>query len=119
MLFVTTLRGQIGKVGAAAAFRPMKCLQLQRLCDDKAVGRKKESGRASPADDLVIFHLFNQLINALLTAPRFVGETIADYRLTFVAEAEGQRRLCAEQRLPQSIGQLDGKAQFPFGFPRL
>ena len=103
----------------AAALHSLKCQQPQRLCDDEAVGCKKASGRAWPADDLVIFHLFDQLINALLPAPRFVGETVVDHRLPFVAEAEGQRRLCAEQRLPQSIGQLDGKAQFPFGFSRL
>ena len=103
----------------AAALHSLKCQQPQRLCDDEAVGCKKASGRAWPADDLVIFHLFDQLINALLPAPRFVGETVVDHRLAFVAEAEGQRRLCAEQSLPQSIRHLYGKPQFPFRFPRL
>ena len=97
----------------AAALHSLKCQQPQRLCDDEAVGCKKASGRAWPADDLVIFHLFDQLINALLPAPRFVGETIVDHRLAFVAEAEGQRRLCAEQSLPQSIRHLYGKPQVP------
>lgn len=46
LFLVTTLRGQIGRVSAAAALHPLKCQQPRRLCDDEAVGCKKEGGRA-------------------------------------------------------------------------
>jgi hypothetical protein len=46
LFLVTTLREQIGRVSAAAALHPLKCLQPRRLCDDEAVGCKKEGGRA-------------------------------------------------------------------------
>jgi len=45
LFLVTTLRGQIGRVSAAAALHPLKCQQPRRLCDDEAVGGKKEGGR--------------------------------------------------------------------------
>lgn len=46
LFLVTTLRGQIGRASAAAALHPLKCQQPRRLCDDEAVGCKKEGGRA-------------------------------------------------------------------------
>jgi len=43
VFLVTTLRGQIGWVSAAAALHSLKCQQPQRLCDDEAVGVRRQA----------------------------------------------------------------------------